>query len=408
MSKIGIKSQRPVILNSEDKEEYGLSAHNIDLRHLQEMSGERIELTKIKSDNEISNDLDAILFYDLKDNFNSLNSILESKYNIKLYLVQREPAIVDENCSVKNIERYIPLFDKIFSWNDTLCRNHEDIINYTWPVPKKSSELTREFQNQKLLVNISTNLQSSHPDELYTERKKVIEYYDKNHPDKFTLYGGSWNESPHFVSSKNLEDSIRRFKHKIFANNNYSVWEGRSEKIEPYSNHKFALCFENMAGSKGYITEKIIDCFRYGVVPIYWGATNIDNYVPEGSYIDYREIGDPKELHRKISSMEKEEYMKMLREGERFNSERVSFTSEKYCKKIWENLEIEEKSGESLDTPQSLKSEIELKSDIYYMLKNKKELSLREYIKTYRRVASKKPEKLLNPVLTLNIFRKLI
>ena len=35
---------------------------------------------------------------------------------------------------------------------------------------------------------------------------------------------------------------------------------------------------------KGYITEKIFDSFFAGVVPIYWGAENITDYVPKSLY----------------------------------------------------------------------------------------------------------------------------
>ena len=36
---------------------------------------------------------------------------------------------------------------------------------------------------------IACNKWSPHPDELYTERKKVIRFFEEHHPETFDLYG---------------------------------------------------------------------------------------------------------------------------------------------------------------------------------------------------------------------------
>lgn len=45
-----------------------------------------------------------------------------------------------------------------------------------------------------------------------------------------------------------------------------------------------------MRGEKGYITEKIFDCFFPGVIPIYWGAENVTDYIPQDTFIDRRNL----------------------------------------------------------------------------------------------------------------------
>ena len=54
-------------------------------------------------------------------------------------------------------------------------------------------------------------------------------------------------------------------------------WEG----IAPY---RYSLAIENTS-KPDYWTEKIADCFVSYTVPLYFGATNIDEYFPKESYI---------------------------------------------------------------------------------------------------------------------------
>lgn len=51
------------------------------------------------------------------------------------------------------------------------------------------------------------------------------------------------------------------------------------DKIEAMKLYKYALCMEN-GSYPGYITEKVIDCFVAGVVPIYAGAPDWEDYLP--------------------------------------------------------------------------------------------------------------------------------
>ena len=62
-----------------------------------------------------------------------------------------------------------------------------------------------------------------------------------------------------------------------------------ADKLATISQYKFALCFEN-GSYPGYITEKVIDCFVAGVVPIYMGAPDIEDYIPKELFIDAREF----------------------------------------------------------------------------------------------------------------------
>jgi hypothetical protein len=56
--------------------------------------------------------------------------------------------------------------------------------------------------------------------------------------------------------------------------------------------YKFAVCYEDMHDVKGYVTEKIFNCFAAGTIPIYWGASNITDYIPKECFIDRRDFKD--------------------------------------------------------------------------------------------------------------------
>ena len=62
-----------------------------------------------------------------------------------------------------------------------------------------------------------------------------------------------------------------------------------SDKHSFLQNYKFSLCFENSA-HKGYVTEKLIQAFAAGCVPIYWG----DESLCDEKYAKFRPIFNPK------------------------------------------------------------------------------------------------------------------
>ncbi len=58
------------------------------------------------------------------------------------------------------------------------------------------------------------------------------------------------------------------------------------ELIDTYSKYKFVIAIEN-AKQDGYVTEKIINAYKAGAVPIYWGDSKmVGKYFNKDSYID--------------------------------------------------------------------------------------------------------------------------
>jgi hypothetical protein len=67
-------------------------------------------------------------------------------------------------------------------------------------------------------------------------------------------------------------------------------------KGEVLARARFAIAFENVQGSPGYITAKIFDCFVWGCVPVYLGTPGAADCIPADCYIDARAFTDDRAL----------------------------------------------------------------------------------------------------------------
>ena len=57
-------------------------------------------------------------------------------------------------------------------------------------------------------------------------------------------------------------------------------------KIEALKDYKFSIIVENSI-EDGYFTEKLLDCFLSGTVPIYVGSKSVNNYFDENGIIHF-------------------------------------------------------------------------------------------------------------------------
>lgn len=67
--------------------------------------------------------------------------------------------------------------------------------------------------------------------------------------------------------------------------NNIGMPNGVPDKLEFQKNYKFALAIENTSFS-GYTTEKLVEAFAAGGVPIYWGDPDVGRYFNEKAFIN--------------------------------------------------------------------------------------------------------------------------
>lgn len=171
-------------------------------------------------------------------------------------------------------------FDRIFTYDDSLVDGGRYI---KWLPPNPFPETALQFRTEektKFCVMIVGAKSSSYPGELYSERLRVIRWFEKHQPQRFDLYGHRWPKE-HFPSYRGSP----------------------THKREVMGDYRFSICYENMAGLPGYVTEKIFDSFFNGVVPVYWGAPNIEEYVPESCFIDRRRFRSNDELYEYLAAM---------------------------------------------------------------------------------------------------------
>lgn len=231
------------------------------------------------------------------------NLLYKHKYATHIYLAL-EPEVVDYQNKKGNLEKLLKYYDYIMTWNNDIVDN-ERIFHIQYAQNLFEFDNKVSFEDKNLICCISGNKTSKVARELYSERVKVIEFFENNSQDirdKFGLYGFGWDTA------------------------NYSVYKGCVEsKALTYQNYKFALCLENAEGLNGYITEKIFDCFVAGIVPIYTGASNINDFISQGCYIRYDDFDNVASLTSYLKSMEEDDWKRYINNAKEFlESEAIS------------------------------------------------------------------------------------
>lgn len=114
--------------------------------------------------------------------------------------------------------------------------------------------------------------------------------------DKFVFYpfGGCWiypgdrklhtkTKNVSIVASAKKETPLHRFRHDIIAAHGHKIgvygngYQRIENKIVALRDYRFQVVIENDA-TDYWFTEKLIDCFVTGTVPIYCGTTAIDKF----------------------------------------------------------------------------------------------------------------------------------
>lgn len=134
--------------------------------------------------------------------------------------------------------------------------------------------------------------------------KKIFDVdFSKNKKDKISsVVTNSYNS--HLFQYENLEFNRIIYKERVdiinkiiddfksinvwgtFQPNNNINCHGESfNKLEALKSFKFSICFENTI-QKNYISEKFWDCILTDTIPIYFGCSNIGDYIPENYFIN--------------------------------------------------------------------------------------------------------------------------
>lgn len=242
-------------------------------------------------------DADAVVFIDMPDAKHPV-FVEAKKLGKKLFLmVVESPLICPENYDP---ERLVP-FEKVFTYNDSAVDGQKFFkLNYAFDLPR---EIDSAPFCRKLCVMIAGNKKQRHGEELYSERLRVIRWFEKNHPDDFDLYGFGWGKSaPGTLKFRHYLNPFRTFK--ILFKRPVASYKGTVSRKRPVlAQYKFSFCYENMRNIPGYITEKIFDSFFAGTVPIYLGSDTVKNHIPSACFIDKRDFKTYGDLYDHLKGM---------------------------------------------------------------------------------------------------------
>lgn len=223
---------------------------------------------------------------------------------IRYLLLTEPPVVAPQNWPP---ERHAG-FDRVFTWNDTLVDGvHYFLLRFAYHFELR--EPLVPFAQKKLCTMVAGYKFSRQPCELYTERYDVVRWFDRFHHDDFEFFGIGW---PDRLVRSPLGQRLVRWRAGALFPRNRTYRGSPPSKVDTLRAYRFSICYENMRDMQGYVTEKIFDCFSAGCVPIYWGASNIRELIPESCYIDRRAFRDNDALYTFLKSVDADRYESYL------------------------------------------------------------------------------------------------
>lgn len=159
--------------------------------------------------------------------------------------------------------------------------------------------------------NISSTIYEMHRSK--TTRKKFLIYLHSNcvphREDAFLAIAKSIENATVYFGGKchGLKASNTKLKTEILSSNNIKKYhvEGREnfhKNEEIMQNFRFCLVMENTFMS-GYVTEKILNAFLGGCIPIYYGTDDVFKIFNENAFIFFN-ISNPSKALKRIAFLE--------------------------------------------------------------------------------------------------------
>jgi len=236
----------------------------------------------------------------------------------RVLIAMENPQINPLNIS----KSYVEGFTKVLSWNRELA--YLPAFEFLAYVPLESLVPSdeRSCDRSKLATMICSNKVFKTPvqGDLYLKRLEVLEWFEKNSPEEFELFGQGWAKPPHEQTiSKKIQRAGRRLKSILTSRPCYLTWRGSlHSKRDAYLNAWYGFCYENSSLNNGYVTEKILDAMAVGVVPIYLGAPDVKDYIPEELFIDARQFDSVADLVSFCRALPVERRLEMIQGGHEF------------------------------------------------------------------------------------------
>lgn len=124
--------------------------------------------------------------------------------------------------------------------------------------------------------------------------------------------------------------------------NNIGIPNGIEDKQQFQEQYKFSITFEN-SSQRGYCTEKIVQGFAAGTIPIYWGDPMVGEYFNEKAFINCHQFSDFDEVLKRVKEIDQDDdlYNNMLQEPvitkKQYTLSSYDIMFEKWIKNIIDN-----------------------------------------------------------------------
>jgi len=251
-------------------------------------------------------------------------------------------------------------FDLVFTYNNRLIgKDKTKYRHYYYPMdfdglPQMPIPSKQEFEKRKLanLVNGSIANYKYHyrTGSLLGERYRLIEWFSKYHAADFDFFGRNIRKRHYAMSfpglgmlKKMLPEPVIMKTSEIVQRRIRNVYKGEVSPLKKIANlnkYKFSFCFENTNNIDGYITEKLFDCFFSRTIPVYWGAPDIKDVIPEDCFVDFRKFKNYDELHAYMKSYRFEDAIQMFDQQKNFLMSRQAslMSSDNFAQTIFQEI----------------------------------------------------------------------
>jgi hypothetical protein len=142
-------------------------------------------------------------------------------------------------------------------------------------------------------------------------------------------FGGCWIDSFDWsihektknfsiIASGKQQHEGHKLRHQIIAGagNNIDVFGGGynplDNKIDGLKDYRYHFCIENIKRDY-WFTEKLIDCFVTGTIPIYWGCPSIGDFFNTDGMLIFDNISELPELLKQCTSEYYESKVEILK-----------------------------------------------------------------------------------------------
>ena len=201
------------------------------------------------------------------------------------------------------------------TWDRSFIIGNEDLVIYTdnsltrvnsrvknkigWLL---ESPAVSDQQHEWIKLNISKF------DTVFTNNRDLLDYDERF---KFVPTGGCWIKPEDqkmwdktkytsiIASNKNWTDGHQMRQSILTGSKGFDIY-GRGHNTIDYKlyglrDYMFSIVVENTKKDY-YFTEKIIDCFKTGTIPIYWGCPSIRNFFEQDGILSFDNLEELKDI----------------------------------------------------------------------------------------------------------------